>query len=216
MIRRGRHFRPLVTGSPRPLPRPSPAASAVVTRDHRWLRSSHLPLSGTGAGLSANRGREATHTSGKPAGSLRFSRRASRRGRGEAAWRRIPVRLRAEGCAVEVGFRKRQRTVFPLSSASSVPDTRVSQEGPSVPAAGAWPRTSGPPFADWWSAAVTPPAGHAPGAGPRSRETPGDLALPRGLLGAPQARSRKWLPAPARAGRPRSQPTRTCALAVVQ
>lgn len=97
MIRRGRHFRPLVTWSPRLLPRPSPAGSALVPRDRRWLHSSHLPLSGTGAGLSANRGREATHTSGKAAGSSRFSRRAPRRGRGEAVWRRFPVRLRSGG-----------------------------------------------------------------------------------------------------------------------
>lgn len=66
---------------------------------------------------------------------------------------------------MEVGFLKRQRTVSPLSSASSVPDTRVSQERPSVPAAGAWPLNSGPPFADWRSAAVTPPQATPPAPG---------------------------------------------------
>lgn len=54
---------------------------------------------------------------------------------------------------------------FPEATADCVPCRRlppslllahVSREGPSVPVAGAWPRTSGPPFADWGSAPVTP------------------------------------------------------------
>lgn len=117
MIRRGRHFRPLVTWSPRLLPRPSPAASSLVPRDHPWLHSSRFPFSGTGAGLSANRGREATHTSGKAAGSSRFSRRAPRRGRGRlAALSRQAARggLRSGG-----GFPEALADCVSLSSASS-------------------------------------------------------------------------------------------------
>lgn len=153
MICRGRHFRPLVTGPPRPLPRPSPAASAVVPRDHCRLRSSHLPLSGTGADLSANRGRKPHTLPGRPQGDPSVPR-----GGGEA---------RPLGGAFPSGYAPRAARwrwvsgsdsgLCPLSSASSVPDAGVSREGPSVPVAGAWPRTTGPPFADWQSAPVTPP-----------------------------------------------------------
>lgn len=164
-IRRGRNFRPLVTRWPRPLPRPSPAESAVAPRDQRPSLPAHLPCFRPG-------GAERAHTSGRLQGARGSP--GVPRGRGGAG-RLSPVRLCAEGgrrCGAglpEATVETRvSRSPCPSPAPSfpgAAPAPRSSPRGRSVPAAGAWPLASGPPSADWRRAQATPR-----GARPRSRE----------------------------------------------